>query len=249
MDKIVAVVNQKGGVGKSTTAQAVAFGLAQRGNKVLLIDLDSQCNLTYSVGASMTGPSILGVLTGELKTQDAIQHLEQLDVIGASKFLSNADNTITETGKEYKLKEALEHIKNEYDFIVIDTPPSIGVLTINALTVADSIIIPCQADVYSLSGINQLADNLTTIKKYCNPTLQVEGILLTRYNDRTILSKDIKADFEEMAKQLNSKVFKQTIREGIVIKEAQAYNKDIFSYNAKANAVKDYNNFIEELLK
>ncbi len=247
--KIISIVNQKGGVGKSTTAYAVGFGLAHKDKKVLLIDIDPQCNLSFSANADLERNNILDALKGTCDITSTIQHLEILDIIVANPFLNTADNYFTQTGKEYKLKELLEPVKENYDYIVIDTPPSMGVLTTNALTTSDSVIIPCQADIYSLIGIHQLAENLEAIKKYCNPSLTVDGILLTRYNERTLLARDIKGDFEEAAQQMNSKVFKTTIREGIAVKSSQAYNQDLYIYAPQAKVTRDYILFVDELLK
>ncbi|GHT96840.1 hypothetical protein FACS1894122_15510 [Alphaproteobacteria bacterium] len=152
-------------------------------------------------------------------------------------------------GKEYKLVEALERIKPNYDYIIIDTPPALGILTVNALTACDSVIVPAQADVYSLQGIEQLHDTVSTVKQYCNKNLKIQGILLTRFSYRTILSKNILELLEQTAEKIQTKLFKTTIREAIAIKEAQANRQDIFSYAPASNAAIDYNNFINELLE
>ena len=247
--KCIAVINQKGGVGKSTTAATVAAGLSLKGYKTLSIDLDAQANLTYTAGAKTTGATALGVLTGEAKAENAIQHTDSGDIIAANKALAGADAFIADTGKEYRLKEALESVKTTYDYIIIDTPPALGILTINALTACDSVIIPAQADIYSLQGIEQLAETMKPVKKYCNPSLKIEGILLTRYSPRSVLSREVAELAEQLAARLGTKVFKATIRENISIKEAQISQLSIFDYAPNSNAAKDYNTFIEELLQ
>lgn len=249
MSRTLAVINQKGGVGKSTTAEALAAGLSLKGYFILSIDLDAQSNMTYTAGARMDGATSLGVLTGEIAARDAIQHTESGDIIPASKALAGADAFITETGKEYRLREALEPIRGEYDFIIVDTPPALGILTINALTACDSVIIPAQADIYSLQGIEQLAETIKPVKKYTNPALTIEGILLTRYSSRSVLSREVAELAEQLAAKLGTKLFKTTIRENISIKEAQISQRGIFSYAPNSNAAKDYRAFIEELLK
>ena len=166
MSKTLAIINQKGGVGKSTTALMLAAGLSLKGFSVLSIDLDAQSNLTYTAGAKTDGATALGVLTGEIKAGDAVQHTESGDIIPASKALAGADAFITDTGKEYRLKEALEPVAGQYDYIIVDTPPALGILTINALTACNSVIIPAQADIYSLQGIEQLAETMKPVKKY-----------------------------------------------------------------------------------
>ena len=246
--KIIAVINQKGGVGKSTTAEALIAGLSLKGYSCLAIDLDAQGNFSYTAGAKTDGATILGVLTGEVKAKDAIQHLKGGDMIAASNTLAGADAFITNTGKEYKLKEALEELKGMYQYIIIDTPPALGILTVNALTACHSVIIPAQADIYSLQGIEKLAETIKPVKKYCNPSIYIEGILLTRYSPRSVLSRDVAEIAEKLAEKLGTKVFKTTIREAIAIKEAQISQQSLFEYAPKAKVTEDYRAFIEELL-
>lgn len=251
----IAVVNQKGGVGKSTTAEALIAGLSRRGYAVLGIDLDAQGNLSYTAGASSSGATALGVLTGEVKIHDAIRHNPFSDfeyIIPSSPALAGADAFIKETGKEYRLKEALEELNTPdftFNYVVIDTPPALGILTVNALTAANTVIIPAQADIYSLQGIEQLIGTMQPIKKYCNPGLEIGGILLTRYNPRTVLSQEVTELADQLAKSLDTKLFNTTIREGIAIKEAQARKESIFGYAPAANVTTDYSDFIDELLK
>lgn len=249
MSRVYAVINQKGGVGKSTTAATLAAGLSLKGYRTLSIDLDAQGNLSYTAGAKTNGATALGVLTGEVSVADAIQKTQSGDIIAASKALAGADAFITDTGKEYKLKEALEAVQADYDYIVIDTPPALGILTVNALTACNSVIIPAQADIYSLQGIEQLADTIKPVKKYCNPSLKIEGILLTRYSSRSVLSREIAELAEQLAAKLGTKLFKTTIREAIAVKEAQISQKTLYGYAPKAKATEDYTSFIEELLR
>lgn len=248
MSHIYTITNQKGGAGKTTTALALAAGLTLKGYKTLSIDLDAQSNMTYTAGARTDGATALSLLTGEADTAAAIQHTESGDFIAASKALAGADAFISDTGKEYKLREALEPIRGLYDYIVIDTPPALGILTINALTACDSVIIPAQADIYSLQGVERLAETMKPVKKYCNPALAIEGILLTRYNSRSILSKDIAELAEQLAARLETRLFKTTIREAITVKEAQISQRSLFSYAPKAKVTADYTRFIAEII-
>jgi chromosome partitioning protein len=246
----ISIINQKGGVGKSTTALALGAGLTRIGFKVLYIDLDAQGNLTYALGASRdTGLTAFEVLTKRIEIHDVIQSTPQGDIIPASPALAGADTVINEVGKEYRLREALGFIKGTYHYVVIDTPPALGILTINALTACKRIIIPAQADIFSLQGIGQLHSTIKTVKRYCNPYLKVEGILLTRFNSRAVLSRDVAQMIDQAAKQLRTRLFRTTIREAIVVKEAQAMQQDIFSYAPQGKATEDYRNFIKELLE
>ncbi len=243
----VAIVNRKGGVGKTATAQALGAGLIRKKKKVLYIDLDSQTNLTYGTGASLDGFNSMDILTGDATAEQAIQKTPQGDVIAGTEALAGADATIDGTGKEYRLKEAIEGLK--YDYIIIDTPAQLGTLTVNALTAADSVIIPVQAEVYSLQGIGLLNKTIEAVKKYCNPALSIRGILITRYNGRAVISKDMQGNLAEVAEQLKTRLYSTPIRECISIKEAQAQQTDIFSYAPRSNAALDYEAFIKEFTK
>ncbi len=245
--EIIAVINQKGGVGKSTTAHAIGAGLTLKGYRVLYIDLDAQGNLSYTLRADTNGLTAMELLQGR-NTQAAIQRTAQGDIIASSPSLAGADTIITATGKEYRLREALEPLKKNYDYCIIDTPPALGILTINALTACTGAIIPAQADIYSLQGISQLHSTIETVKRYCNPALSIKGIVLTRYNSRAIISREVADMIEQTAGQLQTKLYKAKIRECTAIKEAQATQQDIYSYAPRSNATADYTALIAEIL-
>ncbi len=247
MKEIIAVVNRRGGVGKTATAHALGAGLILKGNKVLFVDLDSQSNLSYDLGVTKPDLSAMDVLTGEATAEQAILHTPQGDLIPASEDLATADTAITGTGKEYRLQEALQPLKEKYDYIIIDTPPALGTLTVNALTACAGAIIPAQAEIHSLQGIGLLNDAIEAVKKYCNRDLYIKGIVITRYNGRAVLSKDMRDNLEAIAAQLHTKVFKKPIRECISIKEAQAAQQSIFEYAPRSNAAMDYMALIDEL--
>lgn len=250
MKEVITVINQKGGVGKSTTAQAIGQGLKELYNKkVLFVDLDAQGNLSYSLDAKQENLSILDVLVGKATAKEAIQKTAQGDILASNLQLSGADLILTEMGKEYKLKEALEPLLNEYDYIIIDTPPALGILTVNALTASTGAIIPAQADIYSLQGIAQLNNTLNAVKRYCNSALTLKGILLTRYNKRAVLSRDVAELINKTAETLSTKLYKTHIREAIAVKEAQAQKQSVFSYAPKSNASIDYKNLIKEVIE
>ena len=249
MIETIAIVNRKGGVGKTVTTHALGAGLTRRGYKVLYIDLDSQCNLTYDTGAKDAAQyTALDVLTGTITAAEAITLTPQGEIIAASPALAGADTQITGTGKEYRLKEALQPLHGMYDYILIDTPPALGTLTVNALTASDSVIIPVQADVNSIRGIGMLYEAIQAVQKYTNPALIVKGVLLTRYNGRAIISKDMRENAARVAAELGTVVYNTPIRECIAIKEAEAVQTDIYSYSSKSNAAADYTAFVAEVL-
>ena len=246
--RIITVSNCKGGTSKTTTCHCIGAGLRARGYKTLFIDLDSQANLSYILGAESRPFTAMELLTGTAKAEDVIQHTAEGDVVPASPTLSIAGNVLTETGREYRLREAIAPIEKGYDFILVDTSPALTILTINAFVLSNSIIIPTEASTLGLQGIGGMGQSIDTVKKYCNPALKIEGILLTRYNKRATHSKDIAEMTAQTASLLGTKVFDTTIRECIAIREAQTARTNIFDYAPKSNAAKDYNNLIEEIL-
>lgn len=246
--KVLAVINQKGGVGKSTTALAIGAGLTLKGFSVLYVDLDAQGNLSYTLGATTQGYNAIGVLQRPETAKEEIQHTGQGDIIASSPSLAGADAAIIETGKEYRLREALESISGDYDYCIIDTPPALGILTINALVACKGVIIPAQADIYSLQGISQLNSTIEAVKRYCNKDLSIMGIVLTRYSSRSIISREVAEMLEQTAEQLNTKLYKAKIRECTAIKEAQATKQNIFNYAPKSNATADYKALVEEII-
>lgn len=247
--KTIAIINQKGGVGKSTSALAIGAGLIIKGYKTLFIDLDAQGNLSYTMKANTQGYNSLGVLERQETIKEEIQHTEQGDIIASSPTLAGADKLITQTGKEYRLKEALDNIAEEYDYCIIDTPPALGIVTVNALTACSGAIIPAQADIYSLQGISQLNSTIQTIRKYCNPTLSIMGIVLTRFNGRSIIRREVAEMLEKTAKQLNTKLYKVRIRECTALVEAQATRQSIYKYAPRSNATIDYKALVDEILE
>lgn len=246
--KTLTAINQKGGVGKTTTAIATAHGLAKRGYRVLLVDLDAQQNASSVLQVKGKPPSSLDVLIGEAEAVEAIKSAGSIDAIASDAQAAHADKLLEGIGAEYRLKEALEPLEGTYDFCIVDTPPALGTLTINALTAADAAVIPAQADMFSLEGIGQLAGTLEAVKRYANPSLSIAGILLTRFNSRTTLSRDIAEAAEEAAAALGTTLFESTIREGIAVKEAQAMKQSLFDYAPRAKVTQDYSAYVDELL-
>ncbi len=247
--KIFTVANQKGGVGKTTTALATSSYLSKKGFKVLLVDIDSQGNATLASGFNVGEyQGTYEVLSGESTIDEVIVKGSQFDLLVASNRLSTIDKLLSnETGREYRLKEAFESVNGRYDFIVIDTPPQLSTLTVNALTACDEVIIPVQADAFSIQGTRQLVDSINQAKKYTNSNIKIAGVLLTRYSNRAILSQEIKEMLEDFASKIDSKLFKTTIRETVVVKESQIEQRMLSEY--KATASQDYEAFVDELLE
>lgn len=247
MGDIYCIASQKGGNAKTTTALAMAAGFASKGKKTLLIDLDPQGNATFATGARSDGPTSRDLLTGKTKAKDAVQQTHTGALIAASPWLAGADMDFNGKGADKLLQRALEPIRGQYDYIIIDTPPALGILTINALTAADKLIITAQADVFSLQGIDGLAKTIEPIKERTNPRLEISGILLTRYNARSILTRDVTKLAEQLAKRIGTTLFNTKIREGIAVKESQISQQSLFSYAQKSNPALDYMDFISEL--
>jgi chromosome partitioning protein len=248
--KIIAVINQKGGVGKTTTALSIGTGLRLKGYKVLLIDLDGQGNLSLAMDAAANaGFNSMDVITGRVSAKDAVQRIEQGDIIVSSPALDGADAVITATGKEYKLKEALAAVTGGYDYIIIDTPPAIGVLTVNALTAANGCIIPAKAAKFSLQGIGQVYATILTVRKYCNSSVKIMGIVLTQYNERTNNGRNLAEKIEQIAAQYKTKLYKTKISVCTKIEESQTANMNIFDYAPGCKAAEEYKELVEEILK
>lgn len=250
MPQTIVFANQKGGVSKTTTTAAFAAELRRRGRKVLCVDADPQANLSDSVGADTAELSgLYDLLRRDCSAEDAIQELEVFDIIAGSILLAGAEQELTQTGKEYRLREQLEPVMDRYDYIIIDTPPSLGILTINAFTVADSVIIPTTPGIFSASGIQQLYNTIENTKKYCNPNIEIKGILLTKFNPQANIAKDMKELTELLSGHVGAPMYKTFIRNSVAVEEAQAKKVDIFTHKAKSTVAEDYRAFVDEYLK
>ncbi len=249
--RIIVVANQKGGVGKTTTSHALTAGLAAKGYKVMGIDLDPQGNFSIACGSvNYNVPTVYELMKREVTVEEVIQRMKGgYDILPSNIMLAGAEQELLQTGKEYRLKEIITPVVNNYDYIIIDTPPSLGVLTINAFTTASDILVPTTAGIFATTGINQLNETVKSVQRYCNPNLKIIGILFTRFNPRANISKQIKELTQQLSEYISAPIYKTYIRSAVVVEEAQANKTDIFDYAKKSTVSEDYKTFIEEFLK
>ena len=245
--KIVSISNQKGGVGKTTTAYNLGL-LLSKNKKVLLIDSDPQRNLSDLFPVTIGKRGLTEVLFGNTAIDDTVFEINSnLSVLCASKDLSIAESKLTEVGREYKLKESLQRMNTKYDLALIDTPPSLSILTVNALVASDSVIVTALADMFSLYGIASFNKSLQAIKSYCNPGLHIMGVLLTRFNNRHSLNKIILERLLDLVKDIDTKLFVSRIRECVAVREAMTARRGICDYSPLCTAAEDYWSFVKEI--
>lgn len=252
MGKAIAIFNQKGGVGKTTTNINLAACLALMKQKVLILDIDPQGNTTSGMGISKKGLSKTSyevLVDDNLKPEEAIlpTGIKNLDIIPASVQLAGAEIELIQLeGREKKLKRALDKIKSKYDYIFIDCPPSLGLLTINSLTAVDSVLIPIQCEFYALEGVSQLMSTIDLVKKNLNPSLEIQGVILSMFDGRTNLSIQV---VEEVKKYFKEKVYTTVIPRNVRLAEAPSFGIPITEYDPKSKGATAYHEFAEEFLE
>lgn len=251
MGRIIAVANQKGGVGKSTTAINLSACLAEKGKKVLAVDMDPQGNLTSGLGVDKDSveKSIYELIIGEVDIKDVINKevLENLDIIPTSIDLSAAEiELIGVDDKEYILRNAIDQVKDQYDFVIIDCPPSLSMLTINAMTTADSVIVPIQCEYYALEGLSQLIHTVELVKDRLNSKLEIEGVVFTMYDARTNLSLQV---VENVKDNLQQNIYKTIIPRNIRLAEAPSYGLPINKYDPKSTGAESYMRLADEVIE
>lgn len=250
MGKIISVANQKGGVGKTTTTVNLCTILAKSGKKVLLIDADPQGNATSGLGVEKeVENSTYDLLVNEVEAKEVLQDtsIKNLKVCPANMSLAGAEvELVSMMSREQRLKEKLDEIKDMFDFIFIDCPPSLGLITLNSFTASDSVLIPVQCEYFALEGLGQLLNTINLVKKHLNKKIQIEGALLTMYDIRTNLSNQV---VKEVKKYFDNKVYKTVIPRNVRLSEAPSYGMPITEYDPRSKGAKSYIKFAKEFLK
>ena len=250
MGKVISVANQKGGVGKTTTTVNLGSILARKGKKVLLIDADPQGNATSGLGVEKEVEfSTYDILVNDTPMKDAIQStmIKNLKVCPSNMNLAGAEvELVSMMSREQRLKEKLEEIKDKFDYILIDCPPSLGLITLNSFTASNSVLIPVQCEYFALEGLGQLLNTINLVKKHLNKNIQIEGALLTMYDIRTNLSNQV---VKEVKKYFDNKVYRTVIPRNVRLSEAPSYGMPITEYDPKSKGAKSYIKFTKEFLK
>jgi len=249
MGKVIAIANQKGGVGKTTTAVNLSACIAQQGKKTIIIDADPQGNATSGVGGKKSEEkSIYDVIINDVNLDDTLQStkVSNLKVCPSNINLAGAEvELVSVISREHRLKEAIDKVKDDYDYIIIDCPPSLGLITLNAFTAADTVLVPIQCEYYALEGLGQLMSTVDLVQKHLNKNLNIEGVVLTMFDARTNLSIQV---VEEVKKYFSNKVYRTIIPRNVRLSEAPSYGIPINLYDSKSKGAECYKNLAEELI-
>ena len=250
MGRIIAIANQKGGVGKTTTSINLSSCLAEKGKKVLAIDLDPQGNMTSGLGVDkdVVDNTVYELILGECSIKESISKtvVENLTIIPSNVNLAGAEiELLGINDKEYILKTAVDYIKDDYDFIIIDCPPSLNMLTVNAMTTADTVLVPIQCEYYALEGLSQLIHTINLVQERLNPKLQIEGVVFTMYDVRTNLSNQV---VDTVKENLDTKIYSTMIPRNIRLAEAPSYGMPINMYDSKSAGAESYRNLAKEII-
>ena len=250
MGKVISVANQTGGVGKKTTTVNLSTLLAKKGKKVLLIDTDPQGNATSGLGITKELElSVYDILVGDTTFNETVQDtaIKNLKICPSNISLAGAEvELVSMMSREHRLKVKLDEVKEQYDFVLIDCPPSLGLVTLNAFTASDSVLIPVQCEYFALEGLGQLLNTVNLVKKHLNKSLEIEGALLTMYDARTNLSNQV---VKEVKKYFEDKVYKTVIPRNVRLSEAPSYGMPISLYDARSKGAKAYDKLTKEFLK
>ena len=241
MSTVITITNQKGGVGKTTTAAALLSALSGRGAHVLGVDLDPQGSLGFNLGLDIENcKTIYDVFRGEAEPREAIAHTETCDLLPSNILLSAAELEFNKAGREFMLKTALSKVRDAYDYVIIDTPPALNLLTVNAYVAAHSLIIPMAPEVLSLLGVSQIKETIEGVREYYNPGLRVLGILLNRFSARFNLNREVLEMASQIAAQLDTVVFETKIRTSVTAAEAPAHGQSVVDYAPSSNPARDF---------
>ena len=250
MSTIITITNQKGGVGKTTTSSALMDGLRSRGARVLGVDLDPQGSLGFCLGLDIEHcATIYDALKGSAPIRDVIMHSECGDILPSNILLSAAELEFNRPGREFLLKNCLAEVEEDYDYIIIDTPPALNVLTVNAYVAADGLVIPMAPEILSLLGVSQIRETIDTVRRCYNSRLKVLGILLNKYNQRFTLNREVLEMAGQIAAQLDTKVFQSKVRTSVSVAEAPAHGESVLSYAPSSKPAADFRALIDEIVR
>ena len=250
MSTIITITNQKGGVGKTTTSSALMDGLRSRGARVLGVDLDPQGSLGFCLGLDIEHcATIYDALKGSAPIRDVIMHSECGDILPSNILLSAAELEFNRPGREFLLKNCLAEVEEDYDYIIIDTPPALNVLTVNAYVAADGLVIPMAPEILSLLGVSQIRETIDTVRRCYNSRLRVLGIVLNKFNQRFTLNREVLDMAEQIAAQLDTRVFQTKVRSSVSVAEAPAHGESVLSYAPDSKVARDFRLLINEIAR